>query len=247
MNNIDIQLLSETISFLNSINHPDYLRIAKEIIMYSNGDKKVIKEIEERLSKDEPWEYIKGESEFCGLKIAVNRDVLIPRVETEQIIEIAKTFNKKFQNIIDVGCGSGAISIALAKIFPKIDITGIDIDEKALGIARLNAKNNKVDLKFIQSDLLSNISITSPTLVVANLPYIPTEEIGKLQTSVKNFEPIIALDGGKDGLMLILRLLDQIKDNKRVIGAILEIDPSQKEKLEEKIKGFKYEFINDSF
>ena len=247
MSNVDTIILSKIIFFLNSINYPDSLRIGKEIIEYTKGDEKRINNVKKRLSNNEPWEYIRGWSEFCGLDILVNRNVLIPRVETEQIIKIASSFDKKFKQIIDIGCGSGAISIALKKIFKDVEIFGVDIDKKALNLVKKNAKNNSVNIKYIQSNLLAKIKIATPTLIVANLPYIPSSEIKKLQPSVRDFEPKIALDGGKNGLEFIIKLLDQVRDNKNVIGVVLEMDPSQKEELKNYTTGFAHQFIKDSF
>lgn len=184
-----------------------------------------------------PIQYIKGFVEFYKLKFKVTPDVLIPRPESEllvdEVLNYLKTNNQQQTTIIDVGTGSGNIAISIAKQLPTFglssQIIATDISKGALKIAKLNAKFHKVDdrIKFLHSDLLIPIgnkpsrvhigsvkleNIKGYYLIVANLPYIPTQRIPYLDCSVKDFEPIVALDGGEDGFGLYRKLFKQILD-----------------------------------
>lgn len=164
-----------------------------------------------------PLQYKTGWVEFYKLKFKVTPDVLIPRPESEllvdEILSALPTFPSTL-TILDIGTGSGCLAISIIKHLPTwnvgIQIIATDISEKALQIAKQNAKLNGVEsrIKFINSDLLPNLY--PPNIIVANLPYIPTERIPYLDESVKGFEPLIALDGGKDGFELYRRLFKQI-------------------------------------
>ncbi|TSC86883.1 MAG: release factor glutamine methyltransferase [Microgenomates group bacterium Gr01-1014_7] len=164
--------------------------------------------------RSRPKQYIQGWVEFYKLKFKVTPDVLIPRPETEflvdQVLQFAK--NQAF-TALDIGTGSGNIAISIAKNNKKIKVFATEISEKALEVARKNAKLNKVEKRifFIQSDLLSNVK-NVPDVIVTNLPYIPTARISYLDPSVKDFEPVIALDGGPDGFDLYRKLFAQIKN-----------------------------------
>ncbi len=168
-----------------------------------------------------PSQYIKGWVEFYKLKFKVTPDVLIPRPESEllvdEILNFLKTINYKLITILDIGTGSGNIAISIAKnlsFHPKgvrINIIATDISKKALNLARQNAKLHGVEkkIKFIQSNLLQNVR-EKPDIIVANLPYIPTARIPYLNSAVKDYEPKIALDGGSDGFELYRKLFKQI-------------------------------------
>lgn len=201
--------------------------LSKEILSFLNRGTLTQEEVFTRLLQQEPWEYICNETEFRNLRLFVNPSVLIPRIETEQIIDIAKENLDGVKNIVEIGTGSGCISISLAKEIPSsVPIFAIDIDEKALDIARRNAEGNDVENKitFIQSDLLSGQAYKSPTLYIANLPYIPTNMYNKLDRSVHDFEPGVALDGGIDGLKYYKKLIEQIPKSKNIL--LIEIEPS---------------------
>lgn len=221
-------LILETQRELEKINYPTPLAISKEIVGFSKGNKSKIKEILKRLSNEEPWEYIRGYTYFKGSKIFVNEDVLIPRIETEQIVDIAKDYIKKDFQIFDIGTGSGCIAIALSKTF-RNDIFAVDVEKKALEIAKKNIKlNNSKNIKTINANLLDfNFDVNLPTIIIANLPYLPTKNIGKLQDSVKKYEPISALDGGGKGHEIYTKLLKQARDKKvNLKFCIFEIDSS---------------------
>lgn len=218
----------------------DTNRISKEIYTYSTENNIPIENILERIKSQEPWEYIKGYTTFCNNKIIVNKNTLIPRIETEQLVEIAKNLIKKnnYKNIIDIGTGSGCIIISLAKIFREEKAyIATDISKEALDIAQKNATlNNIKHINFTNTNLLENINIKDNTLIVANLPYIPENIYNNLDKSVKDFEPKNALVAGKDGMLYYNKLIKQIDgycNTHKIenISLLIEIDPSIKEHL----------------
>jgi release factor glutamine methyltransferase len=204
--------------FLGSIGYPDSYRISKEIAQYLNENPKISEEsILKKLSKRYPWEYIQGYITFCNLKFKVSKDTLIPRIETEQLVYDCTSLIKEnyITNIIDVGTGSGCIIISIASILGDgpYSFYGIDISPKALEVAKVNERNllKSKKIKWLENNLIEKIPIITPdTIVIANLPYIPTEKYKKLDKSVLEYEPKIALDGGKDGLMYYEHLFNQL-------------------------------------
>lgn len=169
-----------------------------------------------RATNGVPLPYLLGHWEFFGLDFIVTPDVLIPRPETELLVEralhsISNSPNAK-RLVLDVGTGSGIIAVTLATKLPHAQITAVDISPAALAVARANAQRHGVAdrITFIESDLLSTgHSPRSPfDLIVANLPYIPTADLPSL--AVAQHEPTLALDGGPDGLSLIKRLLADV-------------------------------------
>jgi release factor glutamine methyltransferase len=171
----------------------------------------------ERRAKREPLQYILGYTEFYGLPIKVTPDVLIPRPETELLVEEAiKVEGQKSKvesHILDIGTGSGCIAIALAKNLPDIKITATDRSAVALSIARENARlNNVVErIEFVEADLFPSgrgAASSAPTysLIVSNPPYIKAAELDQLQEEVRDWEPRFALDGGTDGLDVYRRI-----------------------------------------
>lgn len=189
-----------------------------------------------------PVEYITGKTVFLGQEFLVTPDVLIPRVETEELVELiereyqASQVHPQILRVIDVGTGSGVIGLSLAKFFEaqkqKFELTLTDVSSKALVIAQQNcatlfprsAQHGQVT--FVKSDLLTNVPKNDTfDFIVANLPYIPKARLDQLDASVKDFEPMIALDGGPDGLKYIALLLDQVKSVLKPGGKIyLEVD-----------------------
>ena len=138
MNN-DLALLYKIQSVLKDSGYHDITRISQEILTYIRSNKILPEEIFNRLLSNEPWEYISGEAEFRGYKLHVNSNVLIPRVETEQIVDIAKENLKGIKNIVDIGTGSGCIAISLAKeLNNNISIYAIDISKNALDLSLIH-------------------------------------------------------------------------------------------------------------
>ncbi len=178
------------------------------------GDRQIL------LASNAPVEHITGKAEFCGLVFSVTENVLIPRIETEELVEKVVAACRTFSGpgavrIVDVGTGSGAIAISVASKLATLGlahtITATDISRSALEIAEANAATLLPDpttITFLHSDLLSDVP-TDQDIIVANLPYIPTARIATLDKSVFEHEPHLALDGGPDGLYLIRLLLDQ--------------------------------------
>jgi release factor glutamine methyltransferase len=214
---------------LEKLNYPSSLPISKEIYNFSKGNRKNIEKILKRISQNEPWEYIRGYTYFHKNKIFVNKDVLIPRIETEQLAQIAIKQIKKLNNpqIFDIGTGSGCIAITLSKKFPKSNIFATDISNKAIKVAKKNIKENHCkNINLINTNLLDfKFNNKKPTVIIANLPYLPSKQIKILNPSVKKYEPTLALDGGKKGFEIYKKLLVQIKEKKiNLHYAIFEID-----------------------
>lgn len=183
-----------------------------------------------------PVQYTKGHVEFYKLKFIVTPDVLIPRPETELLVDEVLSFitqnPKKQYKVLDIGTGSGNIAIAIAKNVPQVKVIATDISNAALEVAKQNARFHQVNhqITFLQSDLLTNLPSHSssgnsdPEIIVTNLPYIPSARIPYLDSSVKDFEPQVALDGGEDGFELYRKLFKQIAEKgwkpKLLIGEI---------------------------
>ncbi|MDR0507832.1 MAG: peptide chain release factor N(5)-glutamine methyltransferase [Dysgonamonadaceae bacterium] len=164
----------------------------------SSGELDMIIKITEELKKYRPIQYIIGETEFYGLKLLVNENVLIPRPETEELVEavsIHPSVNEKF-NCLDIGTGSGCIAVALAKRFPFASIYALDISEKALDVACKNAARNDVNVNFICCDIMEDLPDYLPEqwdVIISNPPYITPEEKDAMSENVLNYEPCIAL------------------------------------------------------
>lgn len=155
----------------------------------------------------EPLAYILSSAEFMGLTFKVNRGTLIPRADTETLVEflIEKIGNKKVR-VLDIGTGTGCIGISLAHFCPNAEITLLDISENALCTAKENARLNGVFAEFVRCDILREIPCGKFDIIVSNPPYIRTDVIKTLQTEVKDYEPVTALDGGADGLLFYRRI-----------------------------------------
>lgn len=169
-----------------------------------------------RLKAGEPLPYILGHWEFFGLDFEINENVLIPRPETELLVEKAISFlksNPDKRNVIDVGTGSGIIAISIAKYIPDAKIIATDISSKAIQVAKRNAIKHNVEnqIEFIECDLLPfTFQPSTFNLICANLPYIPTKTLHGLEVYGK--EPTLALDGGEDGLDLYRKLFSLVKE-----------------------------------
>ena len=204
-------------------------------------DKEVDSDIEklyksslEALKENKPIQYVIGNVNFYGLKFIVNKNVLIPRFETEelveQVVEYTKDLNKDKIKILDLGCGSGAIGLTLKSILKDSEVTLVDISKEALEVAKLNANNLNLDVTFIESDWFSNVKLEKYDIIVSNPPYLRTDE--EIEEIVKKNEPSLALYGGVDGLDCYRKILANIKpylNNKFLIA--FEIGESQKEEI----------------
>ena len=201
----------------------------------------------ELLKQGEPIEHITHQKEFMKLNFYVDENVLIPRQDTEILVEEVITIAKKTRakKILDLCTGSGAIAVSLAKYLENIQITALDISGKALDIAIANAKNNHVQDKitFVESNLFQNLGQEKYDIIVSNPPYIRRKELEILDREVKR-EPQIALDGGEDGLDFYRKIIDIGYQYLKYGGYIcLEIGYDQKEEIMQIIKD-KKQYIN---
>jgi release factor glutamine methyltransferase len=159
----------------------------------------------------EPIQYIAGETEFYGLPFRVTHDVLIPRPETEHLVEKTLALAARFHapRIVDIGTGSGAIAISLAYHFPNAAIAAIDLSAAALTVARRNAEVNGIAdrIRFLEGDLLAPVAREQFDIVVSNPPYVPTTDRSTLAVEVRDYEPALALFAGADGLDIYRRLI----------------------------------------
>lgn len=192
-----------------------------------------------RAAEGEPLAYLTGQREFHGLDFVVDSRVLVPRPETELLVDLALDFlaatkiESAEQRVLDVGTGSGCIAISLAMKCPTASVTALDISDEALALARRNAERHGVHgrVSFAKSDLLTSLLYLRSEfhLLCANLPYIPSDELRALPVS--RHEPALALDGGPDGLLWIRRLLATFGRTPRVLSAngamLLEIGAAQ--------------------
>lgn len=193
-----------------------------------------------------PLSQVLGYTEFLGLKINVDKDVLCPRPETELLAEqgIEYLKGKKDARALDLCTGSGCIAIALA-LFSEAEIVASDISPKALAVAKANARKNGADINFVQSDLFGNID-GEFDLIISNPPYIPTADIEGLDTEVKDHEPRLALDGGRDGLDFYGKIAESAADRLKDGGCLLlECGIGQARKIKEMLAGYDCDIIND--
>lgn len=162
-----------------------------------------------RRLRGEPVQYITAECEFYGLPFRVTPAVLIPRPETEHLVDRAIELARESQSarIVDVGTGSGAIAIAIAHATHSQLVTATDVSKDALGVARENASRNGLDVRFLQGDLLHPVAGETFDLVVSNPPYVPRTDRESLAVEVREFEPELALFAGEDGLDVYRRLI----------------------------------------
>ena len=213
-NNIDSHILDAEILLANA------MRVEKNFFITNNNMKiseKIIKKYNFAINRrinSEPVAYIVGKKEFWSEDFFVNRSTLVPRPETEILIyKIIKVFKNKRINILDIGTGSGCILLSILKELNLSRGTGIDISQKAIKVAKRNAKKLKLHYRsnFKHADL-EKFNLEKYDLIVSNPPYIPSRNIKNLSNDITNYEPISALDGGADGLDLIKKVI--YKSNK---------------------------------
>ena len=158
------------------------------------------REIVSRRGRREPLQYLLGTQEFDGLEFVVTPDVLIPRHDTETLVEEAVRAAPGARTVLDIGTGSGCIAISLARRLPAARITAVDISARALKVAKMNAAALDAEIEFLEGPFFEPVNGRRFDLVVSNPPYITTSELSTLQPEVRDFEPMLALDGGPDGL-----------------------------------------------
>jgi release factor glutamine methyltransferase len=223
------------------------LYLDRQRFLTSDESKAISAALKRRIA-GEPLEYILAGTEFMGLKFKLSPDVLIPRPETEILVEtvIRQARASDSTKILDLGTGSGCIAVSLAKFLPDARITAVDISGKALKVAAENAALHNLKIDFIRSDLFSSpvLSSSKYEIIVSNPPYIVSEEIEKLQPELK-YEPRIALDAGPDGLGFYRRIIDKAPDHLEKGGfLVMEIGFGQCKKIENILKkSKKFEII----
>lgn len=184
------------------INRVDYLLNADNTVLESGINQ--YNQLVERRASHIPLQHLTGTQEFMGLEFEVNEDVLIPRQDTEILVEeVLKVCEGR--RVLDMCTGSGCIIVSLAKFGKISNAVGVDVSTKALKVASKNSRKHKVNIEFIHSDLFGKVEGVYD-IIVSNPPYIPTEEIERLMPEVKIHEPLTALDGSKDGLVFYKRI-----------------------------------------
>jgi release factor glutamine methyltransferase len=160
-----------------------------------------------RRGKREPLQHILGTQEFCGLEFEVTPDVLVPRHDTETLVNEALAQMPSARSVLDIGTGSGCIAVTLAHRLPVASVTAVDISEAALKVAGRNAERNGVLIEFLNGSLFEPVAGRQFDLIISNPPYIPSGDMKKLQPEVRDYDPRGALDGGLDGLEIYRRLV----------------------------------------
>lgn len=234
----------------------DFLQIKKSNVVFHFSEE--IKEVEqakfenalERLLQHEPIQYITGATEFMGLKFQVTSDVLIPRTETEELVEwILNDFQGKSGEslkILDIGTGSGCIAISLAKYLPKVRVFALDISEKSLEVARQNAEANSVEIQFIQGNILENLKWNETfDILVSNPPYVTPSEKKWMSDNVLKYEPHTALFAPDETPLLFYEAIARMGKNSLRPGGKLyfEINEAYGQELINLLTHFSYKDI----
>lgn len=220
----------------------------EQIIIYDNKEltqeeeRAYIKHLE-KLIKGIPLQHITNSQEFMKMNFFVNENVLIPRPDTEVLVEEVIKLGKTKRNpvILDLCTGSGAIAVSIAKYLPNAKVYASDISKKALEVAKINAENNDVSdkIKFVHSDLFRKLEGLKFDIIVSNPPYIKTSVIKSLDLEVQK-EPMLALDGGKDGLEFYRKIVEDAYSHLKYESYLcFEIGYDQKEEVVEIIKNSK--------
>ena len=193
-----------------------------------------IRRLAERRAAHEPLQYLTGRAAFMDLELEVTRDVLIPRPETELLVEWAVRRLPEGGSLLDLGTGSGAIALSVAAMRPDVAVTGVDLSPAALRVAERNRRRCRLErVRLLESDLFSAVAGEKFDLVAANLPYVTEEEYPTLSPEVREFEPRLALVAGDGGMALIARAVRDLAGFLTPGGkAIFELSPPQAPRLE---------------
>ena len=210
--------------------------LKNDIILSAGMYIRANKMLQERLS-GKPLQYILGNVEFFGRKINVDKGVLIPRFETELLVDKCLPLINSASTVLDLCCGSGAIGITVG-LEKECKVVASDISKKALRVAKNNARRLEANVKFVKSDLFQSINSKFDG-IICNPPYIKSAEIDELQIEVKGFEPIIALDGGEEGLDFYKKIIPSLKKHLKTNGfAAFEVGVGQAESVAKIAKEF---------
>jgi release factor glutamine methyltransferase len=259
------QVLTSAITHLTADNVPSPRLNAELLLMFTLGcdraylfahpERKLTPEEQTRYqealaerARGVPAQYITGHQEFWGMDLIVTPAVLIPRPETEHLIETVVTLAgdkgslpRKTLRMVDVGTGSGCIALALAKEFPQAEIHAIDVSEAAIEIARANAARHQVEprITFHQADLLTGLNLGVFDFVVSNPPYVGESEEDQVQLEVRKFEPRNAVFAGHEGTEVIARLIPQAESALQTGGwLVLEVSGTIADKVQKLLSGW---------
>ena len=205
---------AESLSFvyrsLKNLSFTDFIFTLQQEV--TEEEKQFVEEIYKKLAEHIPAQYIIGHAEFFGMQLKVDERVLIPRPETEELVDLILTENpEKNLKVLDIGTGSGAIALALAKNRPDWSVTAADISQDALDLSLENANAQNLNLSFIKSDCFSEIS-SKYDIIVSNPPYISREDQEEVGLNVLHSEPHLALFADEDGLAIYRRIAEDSKD-----------------------------------
>ena len=205
---------AESLSFvyrsLKNLSFTDFVFALQQEV--TEEEKQFVEEIFKKLAAHIPAQYIIGHAEFFGMQLKVDERVLIPRPETEELVELILTENpEKNLKVLDIGTGSGAIALALAKNRPDWSVTAADISQDALDLSLENANSQNLNLSFIKSDCFSEIS-SKYDIIVSNPPYISRADEVEVGLNVLHSEPHLALFADEDGLAIYRRIAEDSKD-----------------------------------
>jgi release factor glutamine methyltransferase len=231
-------------------------RVVNKEVRCSPAMEQLLDKYIEELSSNKPVQYVLHEAWFAGMKLYVDENVLIPRPETEELVDlVTKEASKELQasvteiSILDIGTGSGCIPIALKKKLPRSKVYAVDVSEAALGVAKKNAEMNNADVNFIPVDILNEHrwdELPSFDIIVSNPPYIPLEEKNKMLDNVTRYEPHLALFVPDNDPMLFYKTIASFAEKKLLAGGkiFVEIHEDYGEQMKE-VFGGNLEIIKD--
>ena len=227
---------AESLSFvyrsLKNLSFTDFVFALQQEV--TEEEEVFVKGIFQQLAAHKPAQYIIGRADFYGMQLTVDERVLIPRPETEELVELILAENPETNlSVLDIGTGSGSIALALAKNRPAWSVTAADISQDALDVASENAKNQKLNIFFKKSDCFAEIS-EKYDIIVSNPPYISREDESEVSLNVLHSEPHLALFADEDGLAIYRRIAEDAKDYLKDGGKIyLEIGYKQGQSVPE--------------
>lgn len=225
----------EAVQLIADIGGYDPSTEAEDLLVKSENDLEFNEYLERRINKHEPVAYITNHCRFRGLDLYVDRRTLIPRSETEPLVQIAVEELPKDARVIDVGTGCGSVALAVKNERPDLHVTGVDISKDALDVASINSTALEINVDWHDADLLNGIK-GEFDCVLANLPYLPTTKRDSYEPEMVDYEPDVALWGGPDGFELTRRLLALVEPRKSVHLIALEVGIGQEGDVTELVR-----------